>query len=348
MNGIHVEEAQVESYVGEVARALGHLDEEERTAVLDDVREHAAAVLAAEPGIDLTTRLGPPRDFALELLDSAGLTATTPDTPRTTWRMRYQRFSQSRVGRLVDRARQDFGPAWAALRGVAVVVIVGWLLSGGRPQYLPLLTVIGAIGGWLLSGQYRELIARGTVGRTGGWVMNVATVVGMLLLASHAGASYDPGVDEELAAPMPSAMSDQGTQAFGPDGSLLPVALFDGYGNPITMAPWDTGDLRCAENLSVVAVPYLSSTGQSMDNVFPIRGVCVDDDNTVVTDAHHEAGTAEVQTWTLAGMPTPGQRIILDDEGLFHGVIAADPASPASSAPAPTNGPSDSPPPPQD
>lgn len=334
MNDTKKADERVEGYVDEVGQALIGLDSEERGALLEDVREHAAAILSDEPGVDLFERLGSPRAFAQELLDSAGISATNRSA-RPSWRTRYGHAKTSRLGGLLARAGTEFTPAWAALRGVAAVWLITRLLGDEPAQQMPLLLVIGAVAGWMLSGRYREVVRRGTTGRLVGYAANSATaVVGLVLLFSWMN-SFAP--QEYNEAPAITGIAFNGDtvsaiQAFGPDGKPIPVALFDQNGSMISMEFTRFGTLTCTDELMVVPVPYLNSAGQPVANTFPARGVCVNAQNVVVGDATAETNGASVQKWNTSGLPASGQSILIDESGSYAGLTVGAPmATPSRS-----------------
>ncbi len=345
MNGTGTLDQRVEAYVESVGRALGELDPEDRTAILDDVREHAAAVLTEDPGVDLVDRLGAPQEFARELLEAAGLVLIP--VSRVGLRVRLARLKDTRPGRELGRAGRDFAPAIAALRGVAAV----WILSrflGEQTPYFAILLVLGAVAGWLLSAQYEALVnSNGRTGRILSVVANVVTAIVAVVMVGAWATGLSPAqpawVDFD-----PSAQPETGTwvgtiQAFGPDGASVPVALYDGLGNPILTDALTY--LTCpGVDLTPVAIPYLNSAGQQMDNVYPVRGVCVDYENVVVAEALVVDGEPPVQVWSTAGMPEVGQKILIDESGAFTGMVLDPTVSPSPSpAESPSPTPSDDP-----
>lgn len=339
MSETRIIDERVEAYIDEVARALAGVDAEERAALLEDVREHAESTLADEPGVDLEERLGAPAVFARELLDAAGVPAGD-GSRRRTWRDRLAAARASRPGRVVVRARKDFGPLWSALRGVAVVWIVAQLLNAQIGSLLPWLLLAGGVAGWLLADKFTAVGRAGRAGRAARWAMNALTVVvGAMLLWSWT-SSFGPRYDQDVAYVPPAGLSLDGSsvmgvQAFGPDGGPAPVTLFDQDGNPLTVEGNGWLALTCAqEDTYPVAVPYLSASGQPILNAYPARGVCVDGGNVVRGPAAPALNGAAVQTWTVAPLPSPGQTIITNDEGVYLGVAAGGTQpSPTPSAP---------------
>lgn len=328
MNDTQIVDQRVEDYVDEVSRALSGLDTDDRAALLEDVREHATAVLTDEPGIDLTQRLGSPRAFAHELLESAGISPLNR-RQRRDWRARYERAKASRLGRVLVRASTDFAPAWAALRGIAATWLVIRLIGDERAEQMPLLLIAGGVAGWMLSARYQSFVRRGVAGRVLGYAANIATaIVGVLLLFSWVGSVAPSSVDSGPADPAGYNSITQngnpnfGIQAFGPDGKPTPVALFDQDGVPLDTGGMAADNLSCAENLTAVPVPYLNSAGQPITNAYPARGVCVSAENVVVGAATAVTNGAPVQTWTASSLPASGQTILVDNNGAYAGLAA--------------------------
>jgi hypothetical protein len=170
--------------------------------------------------------------------------------------------------------------------------------------------------------------------------MNAFTlVVGATLLWSWA-SGFVPRFDQDVAYVPPAGLSLDGSyvmgiQAFGPEGAPTTVTLFDQDGNPLTVDGNGSAALTCAqEDTYPVAVPYLSASGQPIANAYPARGVCVDGGNVVRGPAAPALNGAAVQTWTVAPLPSPGQTIITNDEGVYLGVAAGGTQpSPTPSAP---------------
>ena len=327
MSETRIIDERVEAYIDEVARALAGVDADERAALLEDVREHAEATLADEPGVNLAQRLGAPAVFAHELLDAAGV-HSAHGPRRRGWRDKLAAARASRLGRVMMRAREDFGPLWSALRGVSVVWLVAQLLNAQVGSLLPWLLLAGAVAGWLLADKFEAVGRAGRAGRAARWAMNALTlVVGAMLLWSWA-SGFVPRYEQDAAYVPPAGLSLDGSsvigiQAFGPDGGPAPVTLFDQDGNPLTVDGDGSQALTCAqEDTYPVAVPYLSASGQPIVNAYPARGVCVDGGNVVRGPAVPALNGAAVQTWTIAPLPSPGQTIITNDEGAYLGVAA--------------------------
>ncbi len=338
MSETRIIDPRIEAYIEQVARALEGVEPEERAALLDDVREHAEATVADEPGIDLAQRLGAPAVFARELLDAAGVTAAA-GRRRRSGREILEAARTSRAGLIAQRAGRDFAPLWAALRGAAVVWIVARLLESQVGSLLPWLLLGGGAAGWLLADRFRALARSGRPGRALCIVLDVATLlVGVVLLWAWA-SSFGPDNDEQVAYIPPAGLNLNGAlvmgiQAFGPDGAPSPVALIDQDGTPITVEGTGSEGLYCTqEDQYPVAVPYLSTSGQPIPNAYPARGVCIDGGNVVQGPAIPAVNAAAVQTWASAPLPAPGQTILVDDTGQYMGIAAGSPSA-SPSAPA--------------
>ncbi|MFN8212144.1 MAG: hypothetical protein U0R27_00680 [Candidatus Nanopelagicales bacterium] len=335
MSETRIIDERAEAYIEDVARALAGVDAEERAALLEDVREHAEATLADDPTVDLALRLGAPVEFARDLLDAAGV-PTEGRTRGRSWRDVLAAARASRLGGICARARDDFGPAWAALRGVAVIWILAQLMNVQLGSLLPWLLLAGGVAGWLTADRFAAVGRVGRSGRALRWAMNALTlVVGATLLWSWA-SSFVPRHGQDVAYAPPAGLSLDGSyvmgiQAFGPEGAPTTVTLFDQDGNPLTVEGNGSGALTCAqEDTYPIAVPYLSASGQPIANAYPARGVCVDGGNVVSGPAAAALSGAAVQIWTVAPLPSPGQTIITNDEGVYLGVAAG------STTPAPT------------
>jgi hypothetical protein len=116
----------VSRYLADVAVHLEGLAPDERTELLDDLEQHLLEV-AAEPGPPLHERLGPPADYAAELLASVGATDVHPTMPGIIGRAmaRWHRVQASDRAAAARVFARDLRPAWWVLRGI----IAGWALA---------------------------------------------------------------------------------------------------------------------------------------------------------------------------------------------------------------------------
>jgi len=327
MKQTEVLDQRIEGYVESVSRALADIEPDEREAMLDDLRGHAAALVEEDPAVDLRARLGDPAVYAHDLRDAAGLADDEQAVGRRL-REAWDRAAGSVVGRAARRAWIDFAPAWAAARGVAVVwILAGWL---DRAHDHPVVVVVvGAVAGWLLADRFRRLGGGTSAGAVLRGVVDVVVAVTLLLLLVSWTASPDSTDSVAAAEPNPApgltldGSSLSNIQAFGPDGKPTPVALFDQDGSPLDIAPASSANLSCPDGLTAVPVPYLNSAGAPIANAFPARGVCVDGSDVVVQDATPLTNGVVVQSWGTAPMPSRGQTITTDDGGVFAGTVAS-------------------------
>lgn len=95
-----------ERYLRDVAPHLGGLPEQEKAELLDDLAQHLREI-AAENGPPLRERLGPPGDYAAELVASAGVAADGVTGPRPL----------ARLTAAVQRSRtRRWGGRWSGWR----------------------------------------------------------------------------------------------------------------------------------------------------------------------------------------------------------------------------------------
>ena len=211
-----------DAYIAAVRSLLGDLPAGEREELLEDLAAHLAE-LAAEPGLSLQERLGPPSAYAVEFVASAGLSAHTgaisdPEppvpTPQPAW-------------------LADFRPTWWALRpfvvAAAVVLVVDRKIDAGLPR---LLFVV--LGGVVAAG----VAAWSTrLGRAGGRGNLAWTGVGALAVAAVAAALSAGPVDRVVfAGPKVAAvkldMACRGGPGkilrIGPDGRRAIIVTPDG------------------------------------------------------------------------------------------------------------------------
>jgi hypothetical protein len=339
MKQTEVLDPRIEAYVDAVSRALADIEPDEREAMLDDLRGHASALVAEDPAVDLRVRLGEPAVYAHDLRDAAGLTRAeraTGERLREAW----DRGADSIVGRAGRRAWSDFAPTWAFGRGVAVAwILASWL--GLAHGHAIVVLVVGGVAGWLLADRFSLLGGAGPFGAVLRSAVDLAVGITLLvLLVTWTSTSDTTESSSGFAEPNPApgvvvnGNSVANIQAFGPDGKLAPVALFDQDGTPLDVTA-STANLTCPDGLTTVPVPYLNTAGTPIANAFPARGLCVDGNDVVVQDAVPMTDGVTVQTWGTASMPSRGQTIITDDSGVFAGTVSAPTAtSPSPSAPA--------------
>jgi hypothetical protein len=211
-----------DAYIAAVRSLLSELPAGEREELLEDLAAHLAE-LAAEPGLSLGDRLGPPSAYAAEFVASAGLTARagpatdaeppTP-TPPGAW-------------------LSDFRPTWWVLRpflvAAAVVLIVDRKIDAGLPR---LLFVV--LGGVVAAGAAAWSTR---LGRAGGRLNLAWTGVGALAVAAVAVGLSAGTVDRVVfAGPKMAAVklgiacrAEQGQiLRIGPDGRRTVIVTPDG------------------------------------------------------------------------------------------------------------------------
>ncbi|HEV7886494.1 MAG TPA: hypothetical protein VGO92_02980 [Acidimicrobiales bacterium] len=277
---------EVSRYVADVAAHLGGLDPDERAELLDDLQQHLLEV-AAEPGPPLHERLGPPADYAAELLGSVGADpAGASDKPPL----------RTRAGDLGRRlglparwaeARRFLGelrPAWWVLRGL-LLAWVGLRLLVGHATNAALL-VIPSPRGNVLAGLAVTAVgiaaslalARRTGPGHGGRRLLAAANVALVLAAApllqkgleHTVVFYESA---PAAAPGPSCLANG---AGVPIGNLYPydseghpldrVLLYDQSGRPLNnLCPADVSP----QGYRVQTDYARDANGARVINVFP-------------------------------------------------------------------------------
>ena len=251
---------EVTAYLEEVAVRLTGLPEAERAELLDDLAHHLAEVMA-EPGPPLSHRVGPPADYAAELLASAGFAVPGPGPGRgrrlvpaplrSALARALRALRSSPVGRELVLLEPVLRPTWWVARGyLAVSFVAAWTRGPGGPGY-PGFPVPRLLGSPLL-GLLAVLVAvpvsvrfgRAQLGRGRRRLVVAANAVlllyGLLLLGRSGGppavhvVGNAPGVEE------PTCLLDRGGRpitnlyAYGTDGALLdPILLYDQAGRPI-------------------------------------------------------------------------------------------------------------------
>src|SRR5258705_7146197 len=126
-------------YAAAVRVALSDLPSAKRDLVLEDLEDHLAEV-AAESGLPLASRLGPPEEYpaGLRAAYGAGHQASRLRFPRTRRLLRgaLLQLSGSRGYRAVRDYLPELRPAWWVLRAyLAVLVLAG--AAAGRPPHTP-------------------------------------------------------------------------------------------------------------------------------------------------------------------------------------------------------------------
>lgn len=238
-------------YLKEVAPHLEALPEEERAELLEDLAQHLREI-AAEEGAPLRERLGPPEDYAAELLASAGVTPQGRARPRLVNRgvASFERLKRSMVGEELVRLAPVLAPAWWIGRAYLAVLLLGAVdrggFSGGIPvphlagsPALGLLGVALAIPVSVRLGQ-RRLPRAGRLAVVAGNV--VLALFALSLLGTGSSSAADVGVyyrdspTERFGGCLTNGDGERITNlyAYDAEGRLLdPVLLYDQAGRPI-------------------------------------------------------------------------------------------------------------------
>ena len=195
---------EAEAYLAAVRAELGHLSEEERGDLLEDLALHLAEVAvddAGEEPVGLVARLGEPAEYAAELRAAAGLPAP-PDTVATAAASPASPDLLSEAVRVVKSAWnhpwareagafiRQLAPAWWLVRGYLVVGLLAWQTPDGVPdfpvpavagsQVLGAAAVVAAMAASVLLGRR----ALPPAGRVFVLALDVAVAVGALSLLS--------------------------------------------------------------------------------------------------------------------------------------------------------------------
>jgi hypothetical protein len=242
-----------DAYVDAVATALDRsgVSDPERQELLDDLTGHLAE-LEAEDDDALTAQLGPPADYAAELLTSAGIVVelAAEAEPEPLWRQ-----ARAAGRRMVANPRfaaartflPELRPGWWVLRAWAILVLITAGTSDHRDMYPlpepvanPFLSLVLLVGG---------AVASVRLGRRRGWLDRLVTVVGVIgvLVALANGSPRTEYVFDGDHGPFTGLLvTPEGTVVeniwpYDADGNPLDgVLLFDQYGQPITLGQGGT------------------------------------------------------------------------------------------------------------
>src|SRR5438093_7385235 len=125
----------VARYAAAVRGALSNLPAAKRDVVLEDLEDHLAEV-AAESGLPLASRLGPPEEYAAELRAAygAGHQASRLRFPRIRRLLRGALFQLSgwRTYQAVRDYLPELRPAWWVLRAYLAVIVLAVMLRGDQ------------------------------------------------------------------------------------------------------------------------------------------------------------------------------------------------------------------------
>ena len=270
---------EIAAYAGAVRGALASLKPAERDVLLEDLDDHLAEVAAESEG-SLEERLGPPVQYANELISAYG--ARRPTEPRRSPADTLRRASAWLTATNFYRDLQAFvpqlRPAWWVLRGYLAVLIVTTVFS---PGYLvgpiPNLgtkrglaeLVLMALAIWLSVrlGQRRHS-STGLVSWATFTANGLIAIVGLAVLSGMARGASIQVLDTT---PVTQSFSNGTAFAAGQVTNIYPysqdgkpltnVLLFDQEGRPVIVP--DNGD-------PVTRYPT-GADGQPITNAFPLN-----------------------------------------------------------------------------
>lgn len=280
----------VSRYLEAVRAQLSDLPEAEREDLLEDLAQHLHEV-SAEEGADLEARLGPPEDYAHELLVSSGLERRDhhPGRRSDRWRATLRRFREQvtddpRVQEVLEAAKRG-RPVWWLARGYLLVLLGGVFVGGAVAMAtwpFPRLWA-SRLAGLIVT--LLVIPASYAVGRRadrGGWWRRANLVVnGLLVFYVFASGSritwaaqavwWPPQVvveaEEGLGHGQLRGPLGDITNIYPYDGDGRPldgVLLYDQYGNPVEIVVGHTPD-----GLPIVTSYPLDVDGEPVTNAFP-------------------------------------------------------------------------------
>jgi hypothetical protein len=273
---------EVATYAAAVRAELADLSGTEREALLEDLEDHLAEVVA-ESGVSLRSRLGDPATYAAELRAAYGV-----DNRSTAQRFRRislvttsakRRILGSRAYQAVREYVPELQPAWWVLRGYLAVLALAVLLrgdqtirpipnpftSGGLVEIIAMAAAVVAsvsIGRWTLREKGRAV-----------WKMRAANLVvalpGLIALGSMSTLPDWAGTYSSAGAPDAYAAGPTtNIYPYTKDGKPLEgVLLYDQDGRPVTVS---------ADGYGVVTQYATAADGQPITNEYPLRQTTVD------------------------------------------------------------------------
>ncbi len=276
------QQSEVATYAAAVRAELSDLSGAEREALLQDLEDHLAEVVA-ESGVPLSSRLGDPATYAAEL--RAAYRVNNQSTAQRFGRIRLLRATTTRrifgsgTYQAVREYVPELQPAWWVLRGYLVVLALAVLLRGDQ--------TIRPIPNPFTSGGLVEIIAMGAAVvasvRLGRWTMRekgralwkvraanlVVAVPGLIALGSMStlpdwAATYSSAgaPDAYAAGPMTNIYP------YSKDGKPLEgVLLYDQDGRPVTVS---------AEGNGLITQYVTAADGQPIMNEYPLSQTTVD------------------------------------------------------------------------
>jgi hypothetical protein len=269
----------VAAYAAAVRSALASLKPAERDVLLEDLDDHLAEVAADAEG-SLEDRLGPPEQYANELISAYGVrpAGDRRRTPGEKLRQASAWLTATSFYRGVEAFLPQLRPAWWVLRGYLAVLIITALFSPGylvgplpnlsAKRGLAELVLMGAAV-WLSVriGQRRQsstgLLSWATFTANG-----LIAIVGLAVLSGLARGATIQFVD---AGPVTQSLSSGNAFGSGQVTNIYPystdgkpltnVLLFDQDGHPVTMP--QAGD-------PVSQFPN-GADGQPITNAYPLK-----------------------------------------------------------------------------
>jgi hypothetical protein len=262
VNGTTLERPDVAAYLAAVRSELADLPAEERDDLLADVE---ASLLDSDESPAL-----PPKEFAAELREAAGLEPGTDGRASSLLDAIRARLASERIGALRATAR-ELAPIWWLARAYVAVVVVAlaldwhWPLQGSVTQSALALAVAAVASIWFGLRRRR---------RGGGHVRlrlaaNAALAIALLPVAAYSfeQLTYRPLAPYTASEPTPGLAVD-GVQLtnlypYTRDGRLLlDVLLYDENGRAIEIFPGADDPLRRV---------LVGADGSRFFNSFPIR-----------------------------------------------------------------------------
>ncbi len=273
---------EVAKYAAAVRAELFDLPAAEREALLEDLEDHLAEVVA-ESGVPLGSRLGDPATYAAELRAAYG--AGKRSTAQRFRRIRLLRDSAthrilgSQTYRAVREYVPELQPAWWVVRGYLAVLALAVLLRGDQD--------IHPIPNPFTSGGVVEIIAMGAavfvsvkIGRWtkreesgASWKLRagnlIVAVPGLIALGSMStlpgwAGTYSPTGTPDAYAAAPTT----NIYPYTSDGKPLQgVLLYDQDGRPLTVS---------SDGYGIITHYVNGADGQPIENEYPLSQTTID------------------------------------------------------------------------
>ncbi len=286
----------VDDYLAAVRGALGPAQAAEHAELLDELAEHLAEAAGDGDGESIESRLGTPEAYAADFLSSAGI-EPEPEADDDglgalsgTWRWVRERVAAARAS-----TPPELRPAWWVIRGWALVAFLTGLTADNRDMFpFPQLFTNDALS---IAAVVGAVVMSVRIGRWGGWVHPLVTVVGVLGLAMGIGqGNVDQSYTGGGVVPEQGLYVDgryvQNIWPFDLEGRALDgVLLFDQDGQPIDVdTPPDVGQPQGAYPRRITTYEYDPVTGQEREVVLdppftsiPVLGATPDEASTTTT-----------------------------------------------------------------